>query len=552
MCSSILKTIGCVFVVSLIVHAQPAPKKIPTGSISGKVTVKGKGVAGVSICARPPQSSGGRPDRALVAETDDQGNYRLSNVALGEYEVMPASAQFALIGFETIKRVLLSEGEAVQNINFALVRGGVITGKVVDAEGRPVIEEMIEIVGVEGPNGQVMVQLNTLSPATDDRGVYRAYGLPPGKYKVAAGADEYRMFGAGSRGVYRQTFYPSAPDASQATTIEVTEGSEATNVDIVLTRRQPTFTVVANLLDADTGQPLTNVRRIGLQKFRDHGNTTTSISVSNRLGEIKIENVTPGKYSLFLNPTAASTGDPSVPVRYLLAEPVSFEVTDRDVTGLVLKATSGATISGVVSFEGEDKAAQNQLRSLLIVARVASETRVASGAANSLVNADGSFTIGGLRPGVVTFGLWSQRSGPSQNVDIARIERDGMAVPQVEIKDREQIKGVRLVLKMRTGRIRGVVKCEDPELLANSSLSVSLKKASEEWGTAIQLDERGRFESPLLAPGVYELSLGFYPRRLSRGMPVPPAKQEVVVNDNQVTEVTLTVELKADIDPKRP
>jgi len=217
-----------------------------------------------------------------------------------------------------------------------------------------------------------------------------------------------------------------------------------------------------------------------------------------------------------------------------------------------LKATSGATISGVVSFEGEDKAAQNQLRSLLIVARVASETRVASGAANSLVNADGSFTIGGLRPGVVTFGLWSQRSGPSQNVDIARIERDGMAVPQVEIKDREQIKGVRLVLKMRTGRIRGVVKCEDPELLANSSLSVSLKKASEEWGTAIQLDERGRFESPLLAPGVYELSLGFYPRRLSRGMPVPPAKQEVVVNDNQVTEVTLTVELKADIDPKRP
>ena len=320
----------------------------------------------------------------------------------------------------------------------------------------------------------------------------------------------------------------------------------------MLTRRQPTFTVVANLLDADTGQPLTNVRRIGLQKFRDHGNTTTSISVSNRLGEIKIENVTPGKYSLFLDPTAASTGDPSVPVRYLLAEPVSFEVTDRDVTGLVLKATSGATISGVVSFEGEDKAAQNQLRSLLIDARVASETRVASGAANSLVNADGSFTIGGLRPGVVTFGLWSQRSGPSQNVDIARIERDGMAVPQVEIKDREQIKGVRLVLKMRTGRIRGVVKCEDPELLANSSLSVSLKKASEEWGTAIQLDERGRFESPLLAPGVYELSLGFYPRRLSRGMPVPPAKQEVVVNDNQVTEVTLTVELKADIDPKRP
>jgi hypothetical protein len=189
MFSSILKTIGCVFVVSLMVHAQPAPKKIPTGSISGKVTVKGKGVAGVSVCARAPQS-GGRPDRALVAETDDQGNYRLSNVALGEYEVIPASPQFALIGFETIKRVLLSEGEAVQNIDFALVRGGVITGKVVDAEGRPVIEEMIEIVVAEGANGQVMVQLNPSSPATDDRGVYRAYGLPPGKYKVAAGADE--------------------------------------------------------------------------------------------------------------------------------------------------------------------------------------------------------------------------------------------------------------------------------------------------------------------------------------------------------------------------
>ncbi len=52
MISSTLKVVGCLFVVCLVVNAQNPAQKTRTGSISGKVTVKGNGVAGILVGER--------------------------------------------------------------------------------------------------------------------------------------------------------------------------------------------------------------------------------------------------------------------------------------------------------------------------------------------------------------------------------------------------------------------------------------------------------------------------------------------------------------------
>ena len=85
------------------------------------------------------------------ATTDQDGFYRIANVPPGNYEVSPAAPAFvpADIKQPRGKTVLVGEDENVENINFALVRGGVITGRVTDADGRPVIQQQVNIFRAE-------------------------------------------------------------------------------------------------------------------------------------------------------------------------------------------------------------------------------------------------------------------------------------------------------------------------------------------------------------------------------------------------------------------
>src|SRR5207244_12335072 len=70
----------------------------------------------------------------------------------------------------------------------------VITGRVTDAENKPVVEERVSLQSVD-ENGApsrfgVFSSPNDQMYQTDDRGIYRIYGLPAGRYKVSVGRSE--------------------------------------------------------------------------------------------------------------------------------------------------------------------------------------------------------------------------------------------------------------------------------------------------------------------------------------------------------------------------
>jgi protocatechuate 3,4-dioxygenase beta subunit len=538
MISSTLKIIGCLFVVSFIVHAQNPPPKTQPGSISGKVTLKGNGVAGIVVGARLTTQSGPRARSALMTTTDQQGNYRLANVSPGQYELMPAAPQYVLADQVRTNTLIVAEGENLENVDFALVRGGVVTGKVVDADGKPLIEQAVQLFAIGGPEGNPMVLTNIFAGATDDRGVYRAYGLRPGKYRVAAGtAEDSLSYGLGGPSVYEQTYHPSATKESEATLIEVTEGSEATNVDITLRHTLKVFTVYARVVD-ENGQPLPNVS-YGLQKTRENGSSSSSGFVTNSRGEIRLDNVLPGKYALFLEPSAQ---------RESYVDPVQFEVVDQDIKDLVLRAAAGSSVSGVVVLEGlDDKVAAAKLAQLMVLAHIQTKDRYFSGSSpNAVVSADGSFKVTGLRAGVVQFAIWGRGPGSMAPIDITQIDRDGVVQPTLEIKGGEQVKGVRLIVRQRTGRIRGLVKFENGPILS-ARAHVMVTKAGENSGLMLQLDDRGRFISDPLPAGVYEIRVIAYP---PHGRSVT-TKQQVAVTDDQVSEVVLTLNIK-DVDDDGP
>jgi hypothetical protein len=531
--SSNRSAITCVLVIlsaASYALAQSAPAKTGTASISGKVTVKDKARPGVVVIAIASDAYGNTRQERYRATTDQLGNYRISKVPAGSYEVRLLTQSLVAETPHPRKFFMIAEGENVEDIDFVLVRGGVITGKLTDADGEPLIERYLTLESMYSDN-----TFNTFkSVRTDDRGIYRFFGLPPSKYRVSAGNDDNSLPG-GSQPVYKRTFYPSVMDSAKATVIEVTEGSEANNIDITLPRPVTTFRVSGRIVDARTGKPLPNMR-YGVQQTRGNETQGGQGGFSNAAGEFKLDNAQPGTYTIYIDPT---NGD-------VQPEALTFVVDDHDVTDLLIQARKGGSVSGVVVFENSEKAGLPAETKFEVFASVQSRKNIIGGRPPVYAGADGSFKVTGLQSGRLNFMVIAYNKGRgSSNLQMVRMERDGAVVPgEIELKDGEEIAGIKLVIKEITGAIRGVIKFENGEI-PQSELSLWITRLdgntanSEDVSPYRELDSRGRFLFRPLAPGTYEVNV----RGNAPGGPVS-AKQQVTVTANAVSEVTLTLTLK--------
>ena len=327
--------------------------KVPRSSVSGRVTIKEKGAGGVLVGLRKTEFQ--FPTESYQrATTDPDGFYRITNIPPGNYEVLPSAPAFvAATGTARSKPVIIGDDDNVEGINFALVRGGVITGRVTDADGHPLIQQVVSIyfetaftqTQRQSPQRQIYP---VTSVETDDRGIYRMFGLQAGRYKVASGrSDETAMSGAGpaGRSSYKQVFYPDVDEPDKAKVIEVSEGSEATDVDITLGRPLQTFAATGRVIDGERNLPVPNVR-FGVQRIlgqrMEYVNTPVA---SNVQGEFVIEGLLPGKYGINLFPNQGNE---------MRAEALNFEIIDQDISGVVVKLVKGASVSGFVVIESED------------------------------------------------------------------------------------------------------------------------------------------------------------------------------------------------------
>jgi protocatechuate 3,4-dioxygenase beta subunit len=517
-------------------QTNPA-KKNTEASVSGKVTIKGKPAPGVVVGLRSSQPAQFAP--TFKATTDENGNYRVSDVPTGSYEVAPVAPAFVISDVNNSRghTVIITESENVEGIDFELLRGGVITGKVTDADGSPVVAERVNLLPADQRNQRGPVYPVSLSFQTDDRGIYRIFGIPPGHYKVSIGQGDnsYGSIGRG-RPAYRTTFYPDATDPAKATVVEIEEGTEATRIDITMGQTEPGFSVNGRIVDGESGKPVANVS-IGLSRIIIDGNNSSSYgggsgARSDSQGEFRLEKLAPGKYSISIEPPAESD---------LRAEPVTFDVLDQDVTGLIIKSSMGASLSGVVVLEG---ATDNSAVAALAQAYIAAYTKVGlqpTWGRSARMKPDGSFRIGGLLAGTANLSLGTM--GNVKGLAISRIERDGVVQPSgIQIQNAEQVSGIRVIVAYSNGSIRGVVKLENGALPASGRLIIQLSKSGDTSGntTPANVDSRGHFLIEGLAAGNYELGvIAYVPGSRMR----ESAKQIVTVTDGTATDVTVTIDL---------
>jgi len=524
-------------------QSQPiANQRIPTATVSGRVTLGGKGVSGIGVALRKSESDQRRP--ALIGTTDPEGNFRIIRVPAGEYRASPVAPTFVVSDVTTGsgqggKLVILTEGESVVGIDFTLVKAGVITGKVSDAEGKPVVEERLSLIAVD-LNDQ-NTRSRTLDFRTDDRGIYRVFGLPAGRYKVAVG-QELGAFGSGRpRRPYKQTFHPDTADSSQATIVEVREGGETSGIDITVSSILDGYKAGGRIIDGETEQPLANVR-LGVaprMENRNYGYLPIR-SLSSSSGVFKIEGLPPGRYSIVI----AQQEDNSP-----FADPIDFEIVDRDVDNLVIKTSKGASLTGVVVLDGSnDKALLARLYRLRLNVFVQGGPPGFPTWRSTAINRDGSFRLTGLPAGVATVNTLSSLAHQMvKDFVVLHTEREGVRASQgIELKASEETSGLRVFVAHGTGVIRGEVILVNGATTPGSSLAAQLTRAGESAPLrAAQVDARGHFAIEGMPAGTYWLQIhGYTPGGRNQS-----ARQQVNVVDGIVTEVTITLDFNPGSKP---
>jgi Carboxypeptidase regulatory-like domain len=532
--------------------AEAVNAKGALGSISGRVQISGKGAPGVLVIARSDRPVSGSRMNELKARTDEDGYFRLGGVAAGQYTVTPFAPVFVNANRDVMqvgKTITVAAGEAIENIDFALVRGGVITGRVTDADGQPVISKYVKLTQInELGQKKAVHQYQSPIMQTDDRGIYRVYGLAAGRYLVSMGVEEdsfERDFGTASA-YYARTFHPNVTDESKAEAVEVSEGGEATGIDITLGRPRPLYRATGRIIDAQSGEPVPNiVYGCGIVSPQASGLASMSGgNLSNSRGEFRLEGLMPGRY-------AAITDFQGETEWY--SDPVMFEITDKDVSGLVIKLHRGASISGVVVVEGaEDQALLPRLSQLQLIATGVSRDEAGESRHSVvMVAADGQFRLKGLRPGKVGIYIPTYLRG---GYTLLRIERGGVEEREgLEVGANEQITGVRVVLGYGTGVVRGQIKVEGGQIPDHLRLYVRARPVDgrSQGGKFIEVDARGRFLIESLIAGDYELILGagYASGGITAQLPAMPAKQTISVTNGAEAEATFVLDLNAKEKP---
>lgn len=522
-----------------------------TASISGKVTIAGKAAFGITVAAFG--SDFNSRNSATRTTTDSEGRYRLFGLAAGTYQVTALAPAYIMAEPNPNypyggKMILLSAAEAVDDIDIKLLKGAVITGRITDEEGKPVVEERVNLEPVVEPNARPVPMspfyMNGPMYQTDDRGIYRIYGLTAGRYKVSVGSDKGGFLPNGARGVFAQTFYGDTNEDAKAAIIELSEGSEASKIDIRLGRRGTTFSVAGRVVDSENGEPIAGVRPTygRIDKANPGSGAFFGGMPTNPRGEFRFDGLEPGHYSIYVS-SRFEGGD-------FYSEPIIFDLVDRDVTNLEIKALRGLSLSGVVVPEADSsKDTLSKLAGMRIIAAISSASNPSvRNQGSAIIAPDGSFRMNGVSPGKANLYIFSPEIPNSRRFLLTRIERDGVNQTQtIDIPAGQSISNLRVFVSYGNGVIRGTVKFENGSPPPNSRTYVGIRKDGQTQQLGVSTDARGHFRLEDVPPGNYEvvLNLGFFaPSLQSQQRPPQPQKQFITVADDTEVEVNFTVDLK--------
>jgi protocatechuate 3,4-dioxygenase beta subunit len=237
----------------------------------------------------------------------------------------------------------LRTGETRENVDVALWRASAVEGRVVDDAGEPVANADVNISQWDSPSSMSIGRPRV----TDDRGMFRFFGLRPGPYRICAEAEQH--FGPREEAKEKliRTCYPDAVNDGDAQPV-VVSSLEVGTIELRL-QRDRTYRITGIAVDS-LGNPIPNAN-VMLVTVTPTGSSSSSSIQLKPDGQFAASGVTRGSYAIqvsignwhFTNPEDQREPEMGyVPVR----------VDATNVDGLVVATSKAAKVAGRLIFEG--------------------------------------------------------------------------------------------------------------------------------------------------------------------------------------------------------
>jgi hypothetical protein len=408
------------FVLALTGYSQtPAP----AGAITGRVVdAEGQPLPDVRVILYPQGGSGGT---SRSTTSDDEGKFSFTDLTTPQYSFNAHAPGYVQ------QRASPNPSRPGDNVPLTLTKGGVITGRVTNAQGEPVVAVRVSAQHVRNEAGRPrLTDGNLYSQPTDDRGVYRLYGMMAGVYLVVANAPESYTDPRSAFQSETPTYHPSA-DRAGAEEITVRLGEEVSGIDIRY-RGERGYTLsgkVTGLVEAvNPGQGGINValRPVGSEVSYN----TATLRANGAEVEFTFNAVPEGEYELL-------AGRYENPHGYRAqSAPRRVQVKGADISGVILTLVPLGSLTGRVVADALTPALQCTppkplaLEKVSLILRRMSKTPTTNRLLNPLpgsrLSAQGEFSVPSLEAGTyypvlgMRDGFWYVRAFTAQPAPPAR------------------------------------------------------------------------------------------------------------------------------------
>ncbi|MBN1291665.1 MAG: hypothetical protein JXB48_07475, partial [Candidatus Latescibacteria bacterium] len=165
----------------------PSSMKLhPEGRIQGKIIYSATGKPVKNLIVKAVNVSSDYRIFGIKAQTDSEGNYTLTGLSSGTWKISPVLTdnhiEWCPVNREN---VTLSNGETINNVDFEFIKGGYVTGRVIDNKGRPIANHWIGYLD-SGVNKYSQPQKTVV---TDKNGRFMIHASP-GKGHIFTSAPE--------------------------------------------------------------------------------------------------------------------------------------------------------------------------------------------------------------------------------------------------------------------------------------------------------------------------------------------------------------------------
>ena len=309
---------------------------VTTGSITGRVVDEsGQPLANAMVMIRAANAQ--RRDQTVG--TDRDGMFRISGLDPVPYVISAAMPSYIPPPRDPNASPVTTY-RIGDTVNLTLIKGGVVTGSVLNANGEPLVGVVVRAQMIRDTSGKLLRTGSRHERSTDDRGIYRIYSLPTGTYVVMAGGSPLNSYGNFNAFESDAPTYAPSATRDNAAEISIRAGEETSNVDIRY-RGEPARVISGRVntpnIEAGIQVYLTTADETGIPwssaLYQEAGTRTFMFT-----------GVPDGDYYVYANTYVQNEG-----AAYSEAKPV--KVRGADVTGLELTTRLLGSISGRVVLE---------------------------------------------------------------------------------------------------------------------------------------------------------------------------------------------------------